>query len=88
MQIGLKLLVMTLHNSENKECNQDKIDSFVSTKAIKIMHDSQLKTRMTAYIPGVKNRIRSDPLIFGLPEPDQDPTCNNGYIKLFLSNKI
>ena len=31
-----------------------------------------------------------DPLIFGLPEPllfstdpDPDPTCNNGYIKLF-----
>ena len=41
-------------------------------------------------------RIRSDPLIFGLPDPDPllfstdpdpdpdpDPTCNNGYIRLF-----
>ena len=33
-----------------------------------------------------------DPLIFGLPDqlkkvtdPDPDPTCNNGYIKLFSS---
>ena len=32
-------------------------------------------------------RIRSDPLIFELPDPDlllfsMDPTCNNGYIKI------
>ena len=39
-------------------------------------------------------RIRSDPLIFGPPDPDPvlfsmdpdlDPTCNNRFIKLFLS---
>ena len=35
-------------------------------------------------------RIRSDPLIFGLPDPllflsDPDPTCNNVYIKLISS---
>ena len=37
-------------------------------------------------------RIRSDRLIFGLPDPhlfsldpDPDPTCNNGFIKLFSS---
>ena len=35
-------------------------------------------------------RIRSDPLIFGLPDPllfspDPDPTCNSGYINLFSS---
>ena len=33
--------------------------------------------------PGMRIRIRSDPLIFGLPDPD--PTCNNGYIRLFSS---
>ena len=40
--------------------------------------------------PGMRIRIRSDPLIFGLPDPDPllfstdpDPTCNNGYIRLF-----
>ena len=27
--------------------------------------------------------FRSDPVIFGPPDPD--PTCNNGFIKLFLS---
>ena len=32
----------------------------------------------------------TDPGIFGLPDPvlfstDPDPTCNNGFIKLFLS---
>ena len=39
-------------------------------------------------------RIRSDPVIFGPPDPvifstdpDPDPTCNNGFIKLFLSWK-
>ena len=26
-----------------------------------------------------------DPLIFGLPDPDPDPICNNGYVKLFES---
>ena len=37
-------------------------------------------------------RIRSDPAIFGPPDPvifstdpDPDPTYNNGFIKLFLS---
>ena len=39
---------------------------------------------------GMRIRIRSDPLIFGLPDPvlfstDPDPTCNNGFIKLFSS---
>ena len=39
---------------------------------------------------GMRIRIRSDPLIFGLPDPllfspDLDPTCNNGNIKLFSS---
>ena len=47
----------------------------------------------------MRNRIRiqSDPLIFGLPDPDLDPlilgppdadldpSCNNGFIKLFTS---
>ena len=38
----------------------------------------------------MKIRIRSDPLIFVPPDPvlfsmDADPTCNNGFIKLFLS---
>ena len=27
-----------------------------------------------------------DPVIFGPPDPD--PTCNNGFIKLFLSYKL
>ena len=31
----------------------------------------------------IRIRIRSDPVIFGPPDPD--PTCNNGFIKLFLS---
>ena len=42
--------------------------------------------------PGMRIRIRSDPLIFGPPDPvlfsadpDPDPTCNNGFIKLFSS---
>ena len=35
-------------------------------------------------------RIRSDPLIFGPPDPvlfstDPDLTCNNGFLKLFFS---
>ena len=41
---------------------------------------------------GMRIRIRSDPVIFGPPDPvlfstdpDPDPTCNNGFIKLFLS---
>ena len=43
---------------------------------------------------GMWIRIRSDPLIFGLPDPDPvlfspdpdpDPICNNGFIKLFSS---
>ena len=43
---------------------------------------------------GIRIRIRSDPLICGLPDPDPvlfsldpdpDPTCNNGFIKLFSS---
>ena len=30
-----------------------------------------------------------DSLIFGPPDPDPEPTCNNGFIKIFLSsNKI
>ena len=40
----------------------------------------------------IRIRIRSDPVIFGPPDPDlvlfstdPDPTCNNGFIKLFLS---
>ena len=44
------------------------------------------------YIAGMRIRIRSDPVIFGPPDPDPvlfstdpDPTCNNGFIKLFLS---
>ena len=43
-------------------------------------------------ISGMRIRIRSDPVIFGPPDPDPelfstdpDPTCNNGFIKLFLS---
>jgi len=37
-------------------------------------------------------RIRSDLLIFGPPDPvlfslDPDPTCNNGFIKLFSSEQ-
>ena len=37
---------------------------------------------------GMRIRIRSDPLIFGLPDPDSllfslDPTCNNGFINYF-----
>jgi len=42
---------------------------------------------------GMKIWIRSDPLIFGRPDPDSilysldpDPTCNNGYIKSFSSS--
>ena len=39
------------------------------------------------------NNVRNedpDPVIFGLPDPvlfsfDPDPTCNNGFIKLFSS---
>ena len=34
-------------------------------------------------LPGMRIRIQSDPLIFGLPDPDLN--CNNGYIKLFLT---
>ena len=49
---------------------------------------------MWQYYPGmrIRIRIRSDPVIFGQPDPvlfstdpDPDPTCNNGVIKLFLS---
>ena len=43
---------------------------------------------------GMRIRIRSDPVIFGPPDPDPvlfstdpDPTCNNGFIKLFLSEQ-
>ena len=47
-------------------------------------------------IAGMRIRIRSDPLIFGPPDPnldpllfstdpDPEPTCNNGFITLFLS---
>ena len=43
---------------------------------------------------GMRIRIRSDPLIFGPPDPDPllfsldpDPTCNNGFIDLFSKNK-
>ena len=34
----------------------------------------------TENIAGIRIRIRSGPLIFGLPDPD--PYCNNGNIKL------
>ena len=41
---------------------------------------------------GLRIRIRSDMLIFGLPDPvlfsldpDPDPTCYNGFIKQFSS---
>ena len=38
-------------------------------------------------LAGMKIRIRSDPLIFGQPDPD--PTCNNGFIKKkLILNKI
>ena len=44
------------------------------------------------YFTGMMIRIRSDPVIFGPPDPDPvlfskdpDPTCNNGFIKLSLS---
>ena len=48
----------------------------------------QIQDAMYAFWPGM--RIRSDPLIFGPPDPvlfstDPDPTCNNGFIKLFSS---
>ena len=41
-------------------------------------------------ISGMRIRIRSDPVIFGPPDPvlfslDPDPICNNGFIKLFSS---
>ena len=48
---------------------------------------NSLKTR-TIYAnsgPEMRIRIRSDPLIFGPPDPDPDPACNNGFIKLFSS---
>ena len=45
-----------------------------------------------AFFTGMRIRIRSDALIFGPPDPvlfstdsDPDPTCNNGFIKLFSS---
>ena len=51
-----------------------------------------VKHAIGAFQPGMRIRIRSDPLIFGHPDPvlfstdpDPDPTCNNGLIKLFLS---
>ena len=39
---------------------------------------------------GAGMRIRSDPSTFGPPDPvpfssDPDPTCNNGFIRLFSS---
>ena len=46
------------------------------------------------FLAGMRIRIRSDPVIFGPPDPDPvlfsmdpdpDPTCNNGFIKLFSS---
>jgi len=44
----------------------------------------------SAYIAGMRIRIRSDPVIFGPPDPDPvlfstdpDPTFNNEFIKLF-----
>ena len=43
-------------------------------------------------LAGMRIRIRSDPVIFGPPDPDPvlfsadpDPTCNNGFIKSFSS---
>ena len=42
--------------------------------------------------PGLARDEDPDPVIFGPPDPvlfstdpDPDPTCNNGFIKLFLS---
>ena len=45
----------------------------------------------SATLPGM--RIRSDPLIFGLPDlrlfsSDLDPSCNHGYMKFFSSQNI
>ena len=44
------------------------------------------------FFSGMRIQIRSDPLIFGPPDPVlfsldpvPDPTCNNGFIKLFLT---
>ena len=51
-----------------------------------------LRNRFKSFLAGMRIRIRSDPVIFGPPDPDPvlfstdpDPTCNNGFIKLFLS---
>ena len=52
--------------------------------------------KMRAMKAGMRIQIRSDPLIIGPPEPDPvlfsldpdpdlDPTCNNGFTKLFSS---
>ena len=50
----------------------------------------KVRKKVTYIITGMRIRIwiRSDPFIFGLPDPllfPPDPTFNNGYIKLFPS---
>ena len=51
------------------------------------------RPRTIALYSGMRIRIQSDPLIFGLPDPDPglyssdpDPICNSGYKKLFSSS--
>ena len=49
-----------------------------------------MSKKFVHFILGMRIRIRSDTLIFGPPDPvlfstDPDPTCNNGFIKLFSS---
>ena len=62
------------------------------------MKRSYSHPRYSLFNSGMRIRIRSDPVIFGPPDPDPvlfstdpdpdpdpDPTCNNEFIKLFLS---
>ena len=61
----------------------------------KIGYQPQIPISVQAELPtGMRIRIRSDPLIFCPPDLDLDPvlfstdpnpTCNNGYMKVFLS---
>ena len=49
----------------------------LESNCVLIMYSSLLPVSLHSVV-----RIRSDPVIFGLPDPD--PTCNNGYILYFM----
>ena len=68
----------------------DEASPGIITETVGIYTDESGNMVIFGFLPGMRIRIRSDPLILGLSDPDPllfstDPTCNNGYIKLFSS---